>query len=92
MIGRNVGTFSDATHAVIADMSLNADYAFMLPKVVRCDAKTVTLGEGGKEITATIRTKRGLQCCMVEQRGAYEQIFGVKAAKCWFYPFKQDAR
>lgn len=89
--GRYVKTFAEATHAVTADMSMNADYPFMQPLITANDGKNITISEGGKTLTSRIRKGRMFEFIEIEQTSSYEAIFrGGKPSKFRCHPFQDE--
>ncbi len=86
--GKYSDTFKNATHALPDGMHMNADYPFMLPKIVRKDSSQVTLqGHGGAEVTAPIRRRNGREFCFIEQKSTFERIYNRKPTRFKCFPF-----
>lgn len=90
--GQYVQKFAEASHALPEGMHMNADYPFMLPKIVKIEGDQVTLeGRGQARITRKIeRAPDGREYCDVEQRSAFEVMTKRKATKFRCWPFKDD--
>ncbi len=92
--GRYVPCFQDATHALPEGMSMNADYPFMLPKIVERGDDTITIaGRGGALATAQIqKTPRGTEYVEIAQSSSFERLYGRRPTRFKLFPFKDDAR
>ena len=89
--GRYVDRFSSASHALPEGMHMNADYPFMLPRIVRVNAKMITIqgrdGIGEAEIQVNLK---GREWFALEQSSSFEQIYSRPPQKFRFYPFKDE--
>lgn len=86
--GQYVDTFAEATHALPGGMSMNADYPFMLPKIVKIEGDQITIvGKRGETATAKIR-HGSREWFALEQSSSFEKLFHRKPTKFHFYPFK----
>lgn len=90
--GKWVKTFAEASHALPLGMSMNADYPFMLPRIVSTTAKQVTIeGRGGKKATRKIQSDGNGEYFTLAQMSTYEKLFGRKRGSSFrFCPFKDD--
>jgi hypothetical protein len=91
--GHYVGTFAEASHALPERMSMNADYPFMLPRVVAITATSITLeGRGGQQQRVAIRRNGERECCYITQKSSYERfvVERKRGTRFCFYPFKDE--
>lgn len=88
VIGKYVRTFAEATHALPQGMHMNADYPFKLPRIVGRDASAITIAEGGKMETLTVKRGRDGDYCWLEQSSSFERWMGHKPTKFRLMPFK----
>ncbi|WP_165228421.1 hypothetical protein [Aquisphaera insulae] len=70
---------------------MNADYPFMLPRIVKLEGNEVVLegrdGEGRFKIT---RGKDGREYCVIAQSSSFEKMFRRPPTKFKAYPFKDE--
>lgn len=90
--GRYVDTFAEATHALPDGMHMNADYPFMLPRVVSVTDGVVTIREGSNETSFPIRKHAGREVGTVEQSSSFERMFRGKPQKFTMRPFRDSGR
>jgi hypothetical protein len=89
--GKYVKTFAEASHAIPADMHMNADYPLMLPMIVRVDSDSVVLRGRDKEYTAAIkRSSQHGEYCEIAQRSTFEVLFSRPPHRFKFWPFKDE--
>jgi len=88
--GRYVKTFAEASHALPQGMHMNADYPFMLPRVVRLEGSTVVLKDR-LEGSFAIRRCGDQEHCIISQSSSFEELFSRKPTKFKALPFKDDA-
>ena len=86
--GNYVSTFARASHAIPDGMHMNADYPFMLPKIVRVTDTSVVLQGRNGEGEAKIGKYRGRWCCCLDQSSSYESIYNLPPKRWRFFPFK----
>jgi hypothetical protein len=86
--GNYVARFAEASHALPQGMHLNADYPFMLPRIAKIEAGTVTIEEGGKSTTFEIVRRGDREVGFIEQSSSFERIFGRRAQRFEMQPFK----
>jgi hypothetical protein len=93
-VGAYVRTFDDATHALPDGMHMNADYPFMLPKIVSRETGTITIeGRGGETKTLPIqRDANGREFCELAQSSAFERLYHRPPTKFKLLPFKGENR
>lgn len=91
--GKYVLKFSEATHALPEGMSMNADYPFMLPRVIRLTKTTVTIqsDNGSETRTVPIEKYRGQQVCYLEQVSSFERMTKSKPHRFRCFPFKDQS-
>lgn len=83
-------TFTGVTHALAVGMLVNADYPFMLSKIVYRETGSITI-EGRRGETKTLSIQRdanGREFCELAQAGAYERLFNRPPTKFKLLPFK----
>lgn len=93
LVGTYVKTFAEATHALPDGMHMNADYPFMLPKIVARDpgAGTITIeGRGGARETLTVRTGPNGEFCTLKQSSTFERTFRRAPQVFTLRPFKDE--
>lgn len=90
--GTYVQTFEEANYALPDGMHMNADYPFMLPKIVERAAGSITIeGRGGKRETLTIQQDaKGHEFCMLSQSSTFERLFHRPPTKFKLMPFKGE--
>lgn len=87
--GKYVRTFADATHALPDGMHMNADYPFMLPRIIDRDAKTITIeGRRGQQETLPIKHDHAGEFCELHQSSSFERMMGQTPTKFRLLPFK----
>jgi hypothetical protein len=87
--GQYVKTFAEATHALPDGMHMNADYPFMLPKIVERTETTITIeGRGGARETLAIKRREGTEFAHLAQSSAFERIYGRPPTRFRMNPFK----
>lgn len=89
--GKYVGTFVEATHALPDGMHMNADYPFMLPKIVDRRAGIITIeGRGGTKETLSIRhDARGREFCELAQSSSLERLYNRPPTTFKLLPFRE---
>lgn len=89
LCGKYTKTFADASHALPDGMHMNADYPFMLSRILRLEGNEVVLeGRDGEGRFKIIRGKDGREHCVIVQSSSFEKMFGRPPAKFKAYPFK----
>lgn len=92
VIGKYVRTFVEATHALPQGMHMNADYPFKLPRIVGRDSYALTIAEGGKMETLTIKRGRDGEYCWLEQSSTFERWMKQKPTKFRLLPFREEQK
>ena len=92
--GTYVRTFDEATHALPDGMHMNADYPFMLPKIVGREAGSITIeGRGGAKETLPIhRDTKGGEFCELAQSSAFERLYRRSPKMFKLLPFKGEEK
>lgn len=89
LTGKFVNTFSEATHALVTNMPVNADYPFMRGEIKEVTGDQVTIiGRGGQE--ATFKAEMGpvgMEYGWLEQVSTFERITGAKPKPLQMFPF-----
>ena len=89
--GKWVDRFADASHALPVGMHMNADYPFMLPRIVGYDGKRVTIeGAGGQRTDFIIKRGGPRECGFIRQSSSFERIMNRKPQKFTVLPFKDE--
>lgn len=90
--GQWVKTFRDATHALPDGMHMNADYPFILPKIIANDGKFVTLKSDRGDETVRVRIQKSgdWDVCYIKQMSTFEKIYHRKPTRFKCYPFRND--
>jgi hypothetical protein len=90
--GTYVRTFDDATFALPDGMHMNADYPFMLPKIVARSSGSITIeGRGGERETLKIhQDARGQEFCELVQSSTFERLYDQPPTKFKLMPFKGE--
>lgn len=90
LIGHYLDTFENATHALPEGMSMNADYPFMIPRIIERNAKQITLESerDGTRVTAKIKRDKGREFIVVAQSSTYERLFRRRPTRFKFWPFE----
>jgi hypothetical protein len=88
--GNYVKTFAEASHALPASMHMNADYPFMLPRIINIENDMVTIEESGKQATFKIlrRPGRTYEFGYIRQSSSFERLFYRKPQLFEMHPFK----
>lgn len=90
--GTYVRTFEDVTHALPDGMHMDADYPFMLPKIVGREAGSITLeGRDGKQATLSIRRdSSGQEFCELAQSSTFERLYNRPPTEFKLMPFRGE--
>jgi hypothetical protein len=89
--GKYVKTFAEASHALPDGMHMNADYPFMLPRIVKLEGGEVVLkGRDGDGRFKIVRGGDGREYCIIAQSSSFEKMFGRPPQKFKTYPFKDE--
>ncbi len=92
VIGQYVQTFAEATHALPQGMHMNADYPFMLPKIVERTETTITIaGRDGARETLEIKRDRRGEFAHLKQSSTFERFMRVPPTLFRLAPFKDTS-
>ena len=92
LVGKYVRTFTEATHALPDGMSMNADYPFMLPKIVDRSTGTITIeGRGGARTVLSIQCAEGSEFCVLAQSSTFERLYRQLPTEFKLLPFKEGS-
>jgi hypothetical protein len=90
IVGKWVGTFAEATHALPIGMHMSADYPFMLPKIVGRGPGTITIQGRDGVATLEIRTDKRGEFCTLKQSSTFERMFRRRPTAFRLEPFKDE--
>lgn len=72
------------------EMNMNADYPFMLPRIISIVDRRVTIEEGGKRETFAIEHRQQGECGFIAQSSTYEMLFRARPTRFEMRPFKDE--